>query len=252
MRACSSGYTDALSICLHIPVTTYIVLRMLHSRIVHAAHASLHAHGHLNPRWVMPFGRMQNKNNPEGHEGPARRFVQFGGGISAEQLDWLVQQLADARDAHQRVIVCGHLPLHPGTCIGTCLLWNYEQVLQAIWDAGNVVATISGHAHNVSMCTPMHCLPCVRQATVMHCVQAAHANMLTLHVKWAHTLPHQTLLSTCYLLCQTFCSILRGCTCEVWQISAWRLFTAVLSQWNAVCECRMGMQLTSMGSTTGF
>ena len=166
MRACSSGYTDALSICLHIPVTTYIVLRMLHSRIVHAAHASLHAHGHLNPRWVMPFGRMQNKNNPEGHEGPARRFVQFGGGISAEQLDWLVQQLADARDAHQRVIVCGHLPLHPGTCIGTCLMWNYEQVLQAIWDAGNVVATISGHAHNVSMCTPMHCLPCVRQATV--------------------------------------------------------------------------------------
>ncbi|KAL0049678.1 hypothetical protein WJX82_007377 [Trebouxia sp. C0006] len=47
----------------------------------------------------------ENKNNPEGHEGPARRFVQFGGGISAEQLDWLVQQLADARDAHQRVIV---------------------------------------------------------------------------------------------------------------------------------------------------
>ena len=182
MRACSSRYTDALSVCLHIPVMTYILLRMLHSRIVHAAHASLHAHGHLNPRWVMPFGRMQNKNNPEGHEGPARRFVQFGGGISAEQLDWLVQQLADARAADQRVIVCGHLPLHPGTCIGTCLLWNYEQVLQAIWDAGNVVATISGHAHNVSLCTPMHCLPCVRQATAMHCVQAAHANMLILHV----------------------------------------------------------------------
>ena len=97
---------------------------------------------------------MQNKNNPEGHEGPARRFVQFGGGISAEQLDWFVQQLADARAADQRVIVCGHLPMHPGTCIGTCLLWNYEEVLQAIWDAGNVVATISGHAHNVSLCTP--------------------------------------------------------------------------------------------------
>ncbi|KAL0040214.1 hypothetical protein WJX77_000504 [Trebouxia sp. C0004] len=90
----------------------------------------------------------ENKNNPEGHEGPARRFVQFGGGISAEQLDWFVQQLADATAAHQRVIVCGHLPLHPGTCIGTCLLWNYEEVLQAIWDAGNVVATISGHTHN--------------------------------------------------------------------------------------------------------
>lgn len=93
---------------------------------------------------------MQNKNNPEGHEGPARRFVQFGGGIGAEQLDWLKAQLAESKAANQRVIVCGHLPLHPDTCIGTCLLWNYEQVLQAIWDAGNVVATFTGHAHNVS------------------------------------------------------------------------------------------------------
>ena len=93
---------------------------------------------------------MQNKNNPEGHEGPARRFVQFGGGVSAEQLDWLKQQLADAKAGNQHVIVCGHLPLHPDTCIGTCLLWNYEEVLQAIWSAGSVVATIAGHAHNVS------------------------------------------------------------------------------------------------------
>ncbi|KAL3130513.1 hypothetical protein ABBQ38_008328 [Trebouxia sp. C0009 RCD-2024] len=92
----------------------------------------------------------ENKNNPEGHEGPARRFVQFGGGISADQLDWLKAQLADAKAANQHVIVCGHLPLHPDTCIGTCLLWNYEEVLQAIWDAGNVVATFTGHAHNVS------------------------------------------------------------------------------------------------------
>lgn len=135
------------------PTLSSEACNMLHSQIVHAAHASWHAHGCFSSQWVMPFSCMQNKNNPEGHEGPARRFVQFGGGISAEQLDWFVQQLADARAADQRVIVCGHLPLHPGTCIGTCLLWNYEEVLQAIWDAGNVVATISGHAHNVSLCT---------------------------------------------------------------------------------------------------
>ena len=102
------------------------------------------------------FACMQNKNNPEGHEGPARRFVQFGGGVSAEQLDWLKDQLADAKAADQRVIVCGHLPLHPDTCIGTCLLWNYEEVLQAIWNAGNVVATFAGHAHNVSQSCSMH------------------------------------------------------------------------------------------------
>lgn len=109
---------------------------------------------------------MQNKNNPEGHEGPARRFVQFGGGISAEQLKWFVQQLADAKAADQRVIVCGHLPLQPGTCIGTCLLWNYEEVLQAIWGAGNVVATITGHAHNVR---PLCCITILMYGSLLHC-----------------------------------------------------------------------------------
>ena len=113
----------------------------------------------VQARLVADIAGMQNKNNPEGHEGPARRFVQFGGGISSEQLNWLVQQLAHAKEAGQRVIVCGHLPLHPDTCIGTCLLWNYEEVLQAIWDASNVVATITGHAHNVKSCDALsYCL----------------------------------------------------------------------------------------------
>ena len=40
-------------------------------------------------------------------------------------------------------------PLHPGTCVGTCLLWNYEEVLQVLQEAGNVVATFSGHTHRV-------------------------------------------------------------------------------------------------------
>ena len=37
---------------------------------------------------------------------------------------------------------------------GACLLWNYEEVLSLCRDAGNVVATFSGHAHQVT------CLPC--------------------------------------------------------------------------------------------
>ncbi len=186
LHACFAfGHTDASTLCMHIHChdlhwaqqhTTCYTAECACSPCFFACVWT------PQPRWVMPYGRMQNKNNPEGHEGPARRFVQFGGGISAGQLDWFVQQLADARAADQRVIVCGHLPMHPGTCIGTCLLWNYEEVLQAIWDAGNVVATISGHAHNVSLHTPMHGLPCVRQATARHCVQAAHANMLIVHV----------------------------------------------------------------------
>ena len=89
--------------------------------------------------------------------GVARRFVMFGGGISSEQLSWLRQQLRDANEAGQRVLLFSHLPLHPDTCVGTCLLWNYEEVLQAIWQHGNVVATVAGHAHNVSL-TPPRCV----------------------------------------------------------------------------------------------
>ena len=33
---------------------------------------------------------------------------------------------------------------------GACLLWNYEEVLSICREAGNVVATLSGHAHQVT------------------------------------------------------------------------------------------------------
>ncbi|CAL8470374.1 g9916 [Coccomyxa elongata] len=89
----------------------------------------------------------QEKNSPEGMEGLERRFVKFGGGASDAQLGWLRQTLAAAAAEGQRVILCCHLALHPDTCPGACLLWNYQDVLQACWQAGNVVATFSGHAH---------------------------------------------------------------------------------------------------------
>ena len=75
--------------------------------------------------------------------------MKFGGGASDAQLTWLRQTLAAAAAAGQRVILCCHLALHPDTCPGACLLWNYEEVLEACWQAGNVVATFSGHAHKV-------------------------------------------------------------------------------------------------------
>lgn len=123
---------------------------------------------------------LQNKNNPENHEGVARRFVMFGGGISSEQLSWLRQQLHDAKEAEQRVLLFSHLPLHPDTCVGTCLLWNYEEVLHAIWQAGNVVATIAGHAHNVSATTAWCCKYCtvtVRSGLLKHLVRCKAGSM---------------------------------------------------------------------------
>lgn len=56
--------------------------------------------------------------------------------------------LQAARAGGQRVVVCGHLCLHPRTCHGACLCWNYEAVLQVLQAHSDVVvATLSGHAH---------------------------------------------------------------------------------------------------------
>lgn len=38
--------------------------------------------------------------------------------------------LQEARTAGQRVVVCSHLCIHPDTCHGACLLWNYPDVLE--------------------------------------------------------------------------------------------------------------------------
>ncbi len=57
---------------------------------------------------------VQEKNAPDGLVGPARRFVMFGGGLSERQLEWLEEQLRDARREGQRCIVFCHQPVRLG------------------------------------------------------------------------------------------------------------------------------------------
>ena len=81
-----------------------------------------------------------------------RRFVMFGGGLSEEQLGWLRSELGSCRSSRQRAILFCHLPLHPGTCSPTCLLWNYEDVLATVDSFADVcMATFAGHAHWVDL-----------------------------------------------------------------------------------------------------
>ena len=89
-----------------------------------------------------------DKNSNSGLEGLNKRFVKFGGGVSTMQLEWLKNELTACRETNQRAIICCHLCLHPETCAPTCLLWNYDEVLQVLGDhADVVVATLAGHAH---------------------------------------------------------------------------------------------------------
>jgi manganese-dependent ADP-ribose/CDP-alcohol diphosphatase len=50
----------------------------------------------------------ENSNDPTGLRGHQRRFVQFNGGITPKQLDWLKLQLTEAKDGNEKVIVIGN------------------------------------------------------------------------------------------------------------------------------------------------
>lgn len=89
----------------------------------------------------------EDKNSPNGLSGLERRYLMFNGAVGKEQLEWLDHALQDATKSNQNVIICCHLPLHPGACSPAALLWNYEEVLDVIHRYKCVKACIAGHDH---------------------------------------------------------------------------------------------------------
>lgn len=106
----------------------------------------------------------ENLNSPTDLRGHQRRFVQFNGGISSKQLDWLKDQLTDSKCRNEKVILTGnslvltlllsfsflgHIPIHPSACDPLDLLWNYKEVLDLLWTFdGTILAYIAGHDHD--------------------------------------------------------------------------------------------------------
>ncbi|TVU04558.1 hypothetical protein EJB05_47673, partial [Eragrostis curvula] len=91
-----------------------------------------------------------DKNSPSGLDGADRRFVMFNGGVGEAQLRWLDAALRRAARRRERVVVCSHLPVHPGAVSPTGLMWNYEEVRDVIHSHGAgscVVACLAGHFH---------------------------------------------------------------------------------------------------------
>uniref|UniRef100_A0A7N0U922 Calcineurin-like phosphoesterase domain-containing protein n=1 Tax=Kalanchoe fedtschenkoi TaxID=63787 RepID=A0A7N0U922_KALFE len=73
-----------------------------------------------------------NKNSPDGLVGLDRRFLMFNGAVGMQQLEWLDGTLRDATKLNQKVLVCCHVPLDPGSSSCTSLLWNYDEVMSVI------------------------------------------------------------------------------------------------------------------------
>lgn len=88
-----------------------------------------------------------DKNRNDGLVGVQRRFARFNGGLSQEQLNWLANELAISGKTGQRVVICSHIPLLPGTGPEAALVWNYGEVLQVIYCHSVVAAVVSGHTH---------------------------------------------------------------------------------------------------------
>jgi len=105
----------------------------------HRAHEILSANNHNYPH---------EENSPEGLEGVANRFVAFNGGVDEPQLEWLRQTLDTARSSGEKVIVFSHQPIHPKSTWPTCLVWNYDEILEVLRSYNDVIiASFSGHAH---------------------------------------------------------------------------------------------------------
>nr|XP_022312853.1 manganese-dependent ADP-ribose/CDP-alcohol diphosphatase-like isoform X2 [Crassostrea virginica] len=88
-------------------------------------------------------------NSPEGLTGLERRFLKYNGGCSTQQVQWLDQELADARSKNQNVIVIGHLPVLESSAHAANLLWNFDEVLRVLsLHKDSVLCYCSGHDHD--------------------------------------------------------------------------------------------------------
>ncbi|XP_056405471.1 manganese-dependent ADP-ribose/CDP-alcohol diphosphatase-like [Hyla sarda] len=75
-------------------------------------------------------------------------LLEFNGGMGKEQLAWLNDVLTYSDKKGERVIIAGHIPVHPKAIHSLCLAWNYDEILRTIQSHQSVVCYFAGHDHN--------------------------------------------------------------------------------------------------------
>lgn len=92
---------------------------------------------------------ISEKDFTDSLKGLNKRFVFYNGAVSQKQLNWLTDELEDAKSNQQNVMVFCHMPLLPGICRPGMLLWNYDEVLETIHEfSGSVKGVFCGHVHH--------------------------------------------------------------------------------------------------------
>jgi hypothetical protein len=70
--------------------------------------------------------------------------IEWNGGISVRQFQWLMIQLDKAAASNEKVIICCHFPVYPENIHN---LLNYKEVLSVLNNYNNIVAWFNGHNH---------------------------------------------------------------------------------------------------------
>lgn len=72
----------------------------------------------------------------------------YCGAIGQVQINWLVQQLDEARKADEKVILFCHFPLLKETSDEPHgLLWNHVEITEVLRPYNNIIACFTGHLH---------------------------------------------------------------------------------------------------------
>jgi manganese-dependent ADP-ribose/CDP-alcohol diphosphatase len=70
--------------------------------------------------------------------------IEWNGGISAEQLTWLTNQLDESTLRHEKVFIVCHFPVFP---VNMHNLLNYKEILPELEKYQNIIAWLNGHNH---------------------------------------------------------------------------------------------------------
>jgi manganese-dependent ADP-ribose/CDP-alcohol diphosphatase len=70
--------------------------------------------------------------------------VDWNGGMSARQIEWLLTQLDESVERNEKVIIFCHFPVYPENVHN---LLNYREVLSGLSGYQNIIAWFNGHNH---------------------------------------------------------------------------------------------------------
>ncbi|XP_029456103.1 manganese-dependent ADP-ribose/CDP-alcohol diphosphatase isoform X2 [Rhinatrema bivittatum] len=102
------------------------------------------------------FLRENAISNPNKSQGTEGHILRFNGGFSKDQLDWLDRVLTFSDESKEKVVVFGHVPIHPESKKHGCLAWNYRNALAVLQSHKCVVCYLAGHDHDGGYCLDSH------------------------------------------------------------------------------------------------